>query len=27
MEDPETRLHPIMLSVAWGLLNQLPLQR
>ncbi|CAI0873391.1 Predicted ATPase [Serratia entomophila] len=27
VEDPETRLHPIMLSVAWGLLNQLPLQR
>lgn len=27
IEDPETRLHPIMLSVAWGLLNQLPLQR
>ena len=26
-EDPETRLHPIMLSVAWGLLEQLPLQR
>jgi putative ATP-dependent endonuclease of the OLD family len=27
IEDPETRLHPIMLSVAWGLLSQLPLQR
>ncbi|MGL6019157.1 MAG: ATP-dependent endonuclease [Gibbsiella quercinecans] len=27
VEDPETRLHPIMLSVAWGLLDQLPLQR
>ncbi|BDH46518.1 hypothetical protein TUM12370_25620 [Salmonella enterica subsp. enterica serovar Choleraesuis] len=27
MEDPETRLHPIMLSVAWHLLNLLPLQR
>jgi putative ATP-dependent endonuclease of OLD family len=27
VEDPETRLHPIMLSVAWGLINQLPLQR
>lgn len=27
VEDPETRLHPIMLSVAWELLNQLPLQR
>ncbi|ANC42553.1 MAG: ATP-dependent endonuclease [Hafnia alvei] len=27
VEDPETRLHPIMLSVAWGLLNQLPLQK
>lgn len=27
IEDPETRLHPIMLSVAWQLLNQLPLQR
>ncbi|CAI1705871.1 ATP-dependent endonuclease [Serratia fonticola] len=27
VEDPETRLHPIMLSVAWGLLNQMPLQR
>lgn len=26
VEDPETRLHPIMLSVAWGLLMQLPLQ-
>ena len=26
-EDPETRLHPIMLSVAWHLLNLLPLQR
>ncbi len=25
--DPETRLHPIMLSVAWHLLNLLPLQR
>ncbi|MEH0834944.1 ATP-dependent endonuclease [Pectobacterium cacticida] len=27
VEDPETRLHPIMLSVAWGLLAQLPLQK
>ncbi|HCB3243004.1 TPA: ATP-dependent endonuclease [Klebsiella pneumoniae] len=27
IEDPETRLHPIMLSVAWHLLNLLPLQR
>ena len=27
VEDPETRLHPIMLSVAWNLLNLLPLQR
>ncbi|MFC0229214.1 ATP-dependent endonuclease [Serratia aquatilis] len=27
VEDPETRLHPIMLSVAWNLLNQMPLQR
>ncbi|EPL9816468.1 ATP-dependent endonuclease [Klebsiella aerogenes] len=27
IEDPETRLHPIMLSVAWQLLNLLPLQR
>jgi len=27
IEDPETRLHPIMMSVAWGLLDQLPLQR
>ncbi|QRN36706.1 ATP-dependent endonuclease [Pectobacterium carotovorum] len=27
IEDPETRLHPIMLSVAWGLLVQLPLQK
>ncbi|MEC5318583.1 ATP-dependent endonuclease [Brenneria populi subsp. brevivirga] len=27
IEDPETRLHPIMLSVAWGLLMQLPLQK
>ncbi|HGK3856791.1 TPA: ATP-dependent endonuclease [Klebsiella pneumoniae] len=27
IEDPETRLHPIMLSVAWYLLNLLPLQR
>ncbi|AHG21933.1 hypothetical protein Z042_21700 [Chania multitudinisentens RB-25] len=27
VEDPETRLHPIMLSVAWSLLNQMPLQR
>ncbi|SPX10989.1 nucleoside triphosphate hydrolase domain [Escherichia coli] len=25
IEDPETRLHPIMLSVAWHLLNLLPL--
>lgn len=27
IEDPETRLHPIMLSVAWSLLNQMPLQK
>ncbi|KOC92781.1 ATP-dependent nuclease [Winslowiella iniecta] len=27
VEDPETRLHPIMLSVAWGLLELLPLQK
>ncbi|WP_434659534.1 ATP-dependent endonuclease [Klebsiella sp. MISC125] len=27
VEDPETRLHPIMLSVAWHLMNLLPLQR
>ncbi|WP_054179160.1 ATP-dependent endonuclease [Trabulsiella odontotermitis] len=27
VEDPETRLHPIMLSVAWNLLNLLPLQQ
>ncbi|MFC3395893.1 ATP-dependent endonuclease [Brenneria rubrifaciens] len=27
IEDPETRLHPIMLSVAWRLLMQLPLQK
>ncbi|QUG76486.1 DUF2813 domain-containing protein [Erwinia sp. E602] len=27
IEDPETRLHPIMLSVAWGLFSQLPLQK
>ncbi|WP_029592371.1 ATP-dependent endonuclease [Franconibacter pulveris] len=27
VEDPETRLHPIMLSVAWHLLNLLPLQK
>ena len=27
IEDPEPRLHPIMLSVAWHLLNLLPLQR
>lgn len=27
VEDPETRLHPIMLSVAWGLLNLFSLQR
>lgn len=27
VEDPETRLHPIMLSVAWHLLNLLPLQQ
>ncbi len=27
VEDPETRLHPIMLSVTMELLNQLPLQR
>lgn len=27
IEDPETRLHPIMLAVAWGLLTLLPLQK
>ncbi|QKJ86583.1 ATP-dependent endonuclease [Paramixta manurensis] len=27
VEDPETRLHPIMLSVAWELLELLPLQK
>ncbi|MGL4001397.1 DUF2813 domain-containing protein [Pantoea eucalypti] len=27
IEDPETRLHPIMLSVAWNLLRLLPLQK
>ncbi|GKX62508.1 ATP-dependent nuclease [Pragia fontium] len=27
IEDPESRLHPIMLSAAWGLLNNLPLQK
>ncbi|WP_437890721.1 ATP-dependent endonuclease [Phytobacter sp. V91] len=27
VEDPETRLHPIMLSVAWHLFNLLPLQQ
>lgn len=27
IEDPETRLHPIMLAVAWGLLSVLPLQK
>ena len=27
IEDPETRLHPIMLSVAWNLLKLLPLQK
>nr|WP_154325140.1 ATP-dependent endonuclease [Pantoea sp. 201603H] len=27
VEDPETRLHPIMLSVAWGLLTLLPIQK
>ncbi len=27
IEDPETRLHPIMLSVAWNLLNLMPLQK
>ncbi|KTS29917.1 ATP-dependent endonuclease [Pantoea stewartii] len=27
IEDPETRLHPIMLSVAWNLLALLPLQK
>ena len=26
VEDPETRLHPIMLSVAWNLLALMPLQ-
>jgi len=27
IEDPETRLHPIMLSVAWNMLSLLPLQK
>ncbi|WP_127960056.1 ATP-dependent nuclease [Serratia microhaemolytica] len=27
IENPETRLHPIMLSVAWNLLEQMPVQR
>lgn len=27
LEDPETRLHPIMLSVTWDLLELLPLQK
>lgn len=27
VEDPETRLHPIMLSIAWHLFNVLPLQK
>ncbi|MBP2170590.1 putative ATP-dependent endonuclease of OLD family [Erwinia toletana] len=27
VEDPETRLHPTMLAVAWGLLELLPLQK
>lgn len=27
VEDPETRLHPIMLTVAWGILSHLPLQK
>lgn len=27
VEDPETRLHPIMLAVTWELLSLLPLQR
>lgn len=27
VEDPETRLHPIMLSIAWGLFNLFSLQR
>lgn len=27
LEDPETRLHPIMLSVAWHLFTLLPLQK
>lgn len=27
IEDPESRLHPIMLSAAWGLLSNLPLQK
>lgn len=27
VEDPETRLHPIMLSVAWSLLALMPLQK
>ncbi|WP_017347011.1 ATP-dependent nuclease [Pantoea sp. A4] len=27
IEDPETRLHPIMLSVTWNLLEMLPLQK
>ena len=27
IEDPETRLHPIMLSVTWNLLDLIPLQK
>ncbi|MBO1110066.1 DUF2813 domain-containing protein, partial [Plesiomonas shigelloides] len=27
IQDPEPRLHPIMLSVAWVVLSELPLQR
>nr|MBA2814983.1 ATP-dependent endonuclease [Candidatus Pantoea persica] len=27
VEDPETRLHPIMLSMAWNLLELIPLQK
>lgn len=27
VEDPETRLHPIMLSVAWNLLELMPVQK
>jgi putative ATP-dependent endonuclease of OLD family len=27
VEDPETRLHPIMLSVAWNLLDLMPMQK